>query len=111
MLTDTAADIPYPNTTAVCFYVDCAVYLVGRPGKYSGVAHRMAASDHVPMTRIAQNPDDWQSGYNAGMSGGSATPPPEVTDALAWARGFVAGVAARARATAAMRDDQPDAGA
>jgi hypothetical protein len=61
------------------------------------------------MTRIAQDPGDWQRGFVAGSSGGSALPPPEVTDALAWASGFVEGVAARGRAAAAMRDDQPDA--
>jgi hypothetical protein len=68
------------------------------------------ASRGCVVTRIDQSPDNWQRGFVAGSSGGSATPPPEVGDALAWASGFVEGVTARAWADAAMRDDQPDAG-
>jgi hypothetical protein len=56
------------------------------------------------MTRVTQNADDWQAGYNAGMSGGSSMPP-EVTDRLAYASGFIEGKAARIRATTALALD------
>jgi hypothetical protein len=43
------------------------------------------------MVRIVQDPDDWQAGYDAGMSGGSFMLPPEVGDRLAYAAGFIEG--------------------
>jgi hypothetical protein len=57
------------------------------------------------MERIVQAPDDWQTGYNAGMSDGSAMPPPEVGDRLAYGSGFIEGKAARSRARAAIAWD------
>jgi hypothetical protein len=51
------------------------------------------------MTRIKQEPDDWQCGFVAGASdGGSSEAPSWISDTAAYAAGFADGQAARALA-------------
>ncbi len=55
--------------------------------------------------RVTQDPVSWQAGYNAGMSGGPMDCPPEVSDPLAYASGYIEGKAARQRAAAARTSE------
>ena len=62
----------------------------------------------TPSFHVSQDPASWQAGFNAGMSGGPSNCPPEVSDPLAYASGYIEGKAAKMRATSARTTEHDD---